>query len=184
MKQLLIAVLLALPSLAYSQAVPFEQDPPVVSITGGGSYIYGEYENGHHHNLFGWSVAPAFNITRRLGLQTEFANLRVSSVSPTQHRLLMTAGPRYNFVPRFHARPFVFGEAGEMRLTSGGSPFRDWDPIAKVGFGFDYKLSRPLSLTVVPVEYLAHNLDAGGWDHDYAARVGFTLNFYSIRHIR
>src|SRR5579859_5150518 len=93
MKHLLLATLLALPPLAHSQAIPFEQGP-VISLTGSGTYIFGEREAGHNHSLWGWQLTPEMNLTRRFGMQADVANLTESSISPGQRRLILTAGPR------------------------------------------------------------------------------------------
>ena len=176
-RYLLLAALLAVPSLVYSQAIAFSGKGPVGSLTATASYIFGESEGGTDHALWGWSVAPEINITRRLGLQAEIGSY-YERILPGEKRLLMSAGPRYSFVPMFKLWPFVYAEGGEMRLTFKNSTYRDWDPVARVGIGFESHLSRNLSVTVVPAEYLAHNLDAGGWSHDYSAHAGFTYNFY------
>ena len=178
MKAFVIAVLLALPSLAYSQAIAFEgRGGPVGSITGSASYIFGERENGQNHDLWGWSVSPEYNLTRRIGFQAELGNY-YERISPGQKRLILTAGPRYNLKPIFTVWPFVYGEAGEMKLSFSGSKYTDWDPVARVGVGFEHRLARNVCVTIVPAEYLAHNLDAGGWTSDFSAHAGFTYNFY------
>jgi len=178
---MLLATLLVLPSLAHSQAVPFEQGP-VLSLTGSASYVYGEGEAGHNHSLWGWSLTPEMNITRRFGMQADVANLYENSISPTQRRLILTAGPRYNFPPVYRTRPFIYAEAGEMKLSFQGSAYTDWDPVARTGIGFEYHLLRDVSLTIVPAEYMAHNLDRGGWSNDFSAHAGFTVNFYTKAH--
>jgi len=177
MKYLLLAALLALPPLASSQAIPFEQDP-VISLTGSANFIYGEREGGRDHNLWGWTLTPEVNITPRIGMQVDFSNFTENSISPAQHRLILTAGPRFSFAPVYRTRPYIYAEAGEMRETFQGSAYRNWDPVAKVGVGFDYHMMRDVSLNIVPFEYLAHNLDAGGWNNDYSAHVGFTVHFF------
>lgn len=185
MKPLLIAALLSvlsLPSIARSQAIPFYQRGTVGSLTLSGSYADGENIDGHNHSLWGWSATPEVNITRHFGMQAEFANLYESAISPGERRLMETAGPRYTFDPIRRFRPFVFAEAGEMRLTVTRSNYRDWDPVVKSGVGFEYFLPRRVSFTIVPAEWVAHNLDDGAWRNDFAARAGFTINFYTRHH--
>ena len=169
------------PSDAYSRAIAFPQDTVLsATLTATASYINGESESGGgSHPLWGWSAAPELNITRRFGMQAEIGSY-YEKISPGEKRLILTAGPRYNFTPKFNLFPFVYAEAGEMRLTVKNSSYRDWDPVARVGIGFERRVTRNISVTVVPAEYLAHNLDAGGWDHDYSAHAGFTYNFYAI----
>ncbi len=181
MKQLLIAALLSLPSIACSQAIPFYQRGPVASLTLSGSYMDGEPIFGHNHPLWGWSASPEFYFNRHLGIQAEVANYYMSSITPGERRLILSAGPRYNFDPIHKIRPFVFSEGGEMRLTFTRSTYRDWDPVAKTGIGFQYYLPRGVSFTLVPAEWIAHSLDAGGWSNDFATRAGFTINFYDRR---
>jgi hypothetical protein len=65
-----------------------------------------------------------------------------------------------------------------MRLTFQRTLYRDWDPIAIAGVGFEYRVSRSFALTLVPGEYLAHNLDAGPWNQDFTARAGLTFNLF------
>jgi hypothetical protein len=179
MKYLLFAVLLSLPSYAYSQAMAFEQPGPVATITASGSYIYGEPQGGSNKSLWGWNLSPEISVTRQFSMQGDFGNYYMESVSQGQNRLILAAGPRYNFVARWHrVTPFVFAEGGEMRLTFQDSSYRDWDPVAIVGAGLKYRLSRRLAITIVPGEYMAHNLDAGPWDKNFSTRAGFTYNFF------
>jgi hypothetical protein len=174
---LLFATLLVLQPPAFSQAIAFPGRGPLGSITGTASYIFGESEGGSNHALWGWSAAPEINITRHFGMQAEIGSYS-EQISPGEKRLVLTAGPRYNFTPVFKLWPFIYAEGGEMKLSFKNSSYTDWDPVARVGIGFEHRVSRNLSVTVVPAEYLAHNLDAGGWSHDYSAHAGFTYNFY------
>jgi hypothetical protein len=177
---LLLATLLVLLPLAHSQAIAFPGRGPVGSITATGSYIFGESEGGSDHTLWGWSAAPEINITRRIGLQAEIGSY-YERINPGEKRLVLTAGPRYNFSPVLKLWPFVYAEGGEMKLSFKNSSYTDWDPVARVGIGFEHRILRNVSVTVVPAEYLAHNLDAGGWTHDFSAHAGFTYNFYRGR---
>jgi hypothetical protein len=179
MQRSLLAVLLAFPSLAYSQAIPFEQRPPVISLTASAAYIYGQPQAGHDHSLLGWSVVPEINLTNHIGLQVDCASFYMQSANPGQKRLIRAAGPRYSFLlTRFRTMAFVFGEGGEMRVTEKGSVFRDWDPVGIVGVGFKRRIFRNVDLTVVPAEFLGQARDDGYWSNNYAARAGFTYNFY------
>ena len=178
MKVLLSALLLVLPLRAVSQAVPFEQRGPIASLTASAAYIYGEPQIGHNHSLWGWSAMPEVKLTRHFGMQAEFSSYYMRSIYPAQSRFLIAAGPRYTFAPVSKITPFVFAEGGEMRLTFQRSLYRDWDPVAKGGIGFEYRLSRGIAITLIPAEYLAHNLDAGPWDHDFSSRGGITFNLY------
>jgi hypothetical protein len=182
MKKLLMAALLAFPSLVYSQAIPFYQSGPIASFTASGSYISGENLDGHNHSLWGWSASPEFNFNRHIGMEVEVANFYESAVTPGERRLVLTGGPRYTFDPIHRVRPFVFAEGGEMRLTFTRSTYRDWDPVVKSGVGFEYYLPRRVSFTLVPAEWIAHNLDNGSWRNDFSARAGFTVNFFAKRH--
>jgi hypothetical protein len=178
---LLLATLLILPSFAHSQAIAFEQGP-VISVTGSASYIYGESEGRHNFSLWGWGVSPEMNLTRRFGMQASFGNFIEEGISPGQRRLILTAGPRYSLPPVYRIRPFVYAEAGEMKLSFNHTAYTDWDPVARIGIGFEYHLLRNVSFTLVPAEYLAHNVDSGGWEHDFSAHAGFTMNFYTRAH--
>jgi hypothetical protein len=182
MKNILIAFLLALPPLAYAQAIPFEQRGPIISVTGSAAYMFGQSFTGHDRSLWGWSVAPEWNLTPRVGLVFECAGFSMESITPGQNRLFCAAGPKYNFATRLTSRyrvvPFIFGEGGEMRLTTQGSIYRDWDPIGVVGVGFKRRLTTHIDITVVPGEYLLEAEDDGLWSHNFAARAGFSYNFY------
>jgi hypothetical protein len=178
MNRLLIAVVLALPSLAYSQAVPFDQRGPIASLTTSASYIYGEPQVGQNKNLWGWSAVPEVKLARHFGVQAEFASYYMGSIYPGQSRLLIAAGPRYDFKPVSKVTPFIFGEGGEMRLTFQRSLYRDWDPVAKAGVGLEYRLSRGIALTLVPGEFLAHFQDDGARTYSFTSRAGITFNLY------
>ena len=180
MKGFVLAALLALPSVAYSQAIAFPGHGPIGSLTASASYIYGESEGGTDHTLWGWSAVPEFNITRRFGMQAEIGSY-YERINPGENRLILSAGPRYNFAPKARFWPFVYAEGGEMRLTFKKSSYRDWDPVARVGVGFERHLARNISVTVIPAEYLAHNLDSGPWVHNFSAHAGFTYSFYRGR---
>ena len=177
MKRYLIAALFALPSVMFSQAIPFEQRGPIASLTASASYINGEPQNGVNHTLWGWAVSPEIHLTRQFGMQADFASYYMSSIYPGQSRLLMAAGPKYNFVARHNLTPFVFGEGGEMRLTFQKSLYRDWDPVAIAGVGVQYRISRSLAVTVAP-EYIGHDQDNGQWAHDFTTRAGITFNLF------
>ena len=180
MRRYLIAVVLALPSLALSQAVPFSQKAPVGSFTASASYIYGETQNGGtNYNLVGWTATPEVNLVKHFGLQADFASYYERGIYPGQSRLIMAAGPRYNLTPRSRISPYIFGEGGEIRMTFQKTLFRDWEPAVKGGIGMDYRLSRGIALTLVPGEYIGHeNLNGGPWSHDYGARAGITFNLF------
>jgi hypothetical protein len=179
MRRYLIAVVLALPSIAFSQAIPFDQKGPVGSFTASASYIYGEAQSGTDYNLIGWTATPEVNLARHLGMQADFASYYMQSVYPGQTRLLMAAGPRYTLAARSRVSPYVFAEGGETRLTFQRTLFRDWEPTVKAGVGIDYRVSRGIALTLVPGEYIAHtNLNGAPWSQDFGARAGVTFNLF------
>jgi hypothetical protein len=174
----LFAVLLAFPLIAHSQAIPFEQNGPIVSLTESAVYVFNDAQTGHNRSLWGWSVVPELNLTRHIGMQADFASLYMLSAYPGQTRLLMAAGPRYNFAPVSKVTPFIFAEGGEMRLSAQRSLTKDWNPIGKGGFGFEYRVSRSIALTLVPGEYLGQYQDDGTWNHSFTSRAGLTWNLY------
>ncbi len=179
MKSFLIAAVLALPSLAFSQAIPFDQKGPVGSFTASASYIYGENENGNVHTLIGWTATPEVNLTRHVGMQADFSSYYMQNVYPGQSRFLIVAGPRYNFATRSRISPYIFAEGGEMRLTFQRTLFRDWEPMGKGGLGLDFRLSRGIALTLIPGEYMAHtNLNGAPWSQDFSTRGGITFNLF------
>jgi hypothetical protein len=178
MNRFLIAALLALPSLAYSQAIPFDRKGPVASLTDSAVYVFNDAQYGHNRSLWGWSAVPEVNLTSHFGMEGDFASLYMRSVYPGQTRFLMAAGPRFTFAPRSKVTPFVFAEGGEMRLSSQRSLSKDWNPAAKGGFGFEYRVSRGIAMTLVPGEYLGQYQDDGSWNHSFTTRAGLTFNLY------
>jgi hypothetical protein len=178
MKRFLLAVLLAVPSLSYSQAIPFEQRGPLISFTADAVNISHYGQSGHNRTLWGWSATPEVNLTSRFGMQADLANSYMRSVYPGQNRLFIAGGPRYNFRPIFRLVPFLFAEGGEIKLTAQRSSVRDWIPLATVALGFEYRVSLRFAFTLVPGEYLGQKEDDGTWTHTFAARAGLTFNFY------
>ena len=177
MYKLCMAALLALPMITYAQSVS-RSLAPAGSFTESMVYVFNDAQYGHNRSLFGWSAVPAVNLTPRLAMEGDVASLYVRSIYPGQSRLVLAAGPRFNFAPRYKVMPFVFAEGGEMRVTTQYSPVKDWNPVAKGGFGFVYHLSRGVAMTLVPGEYLGQYLDNGAWNHSYTSRVGITWNLY------
>ena len=177
MLKLWFAALLALPVMACAQNVPVNQAPNG-SLTASYVYVFNDAQNGHNRSLMGWSAVPEVNFTKHLGLEGDFASLYVRSIYPGQGRLLIAAGPRFNFAPRSKFTPFIFAEGGEMRLTTQYSPIKDWNPVAKGGFGFEYRVSRGMAITLVPGEYLGQYQDNGSWNHSFTTRVGITFNLF------
>ena len=138
--------------------------------------------DGHNrHGLWGWGASPEITINRHFGMEAEVANYYESSITPGERRLFLTAGPRYTFYPIHRVRPFVFTQAGEVRTTITRSTYRDWDPVVKTGFGFEYSLPRGVAFTLVPGEWIAHRQDWGAWSNDFETRAGITINFYAHR---
>jgi hypothetical protein len=179
MRRYLITVLLALPSLAFSQSIPFTQKGPVGSFTASASYIYGEAQSGNAYNLIGWTATPEVNLVNHFGMQADFSSYYEQDIYPGSSRFLLSAGPRYNLTPRSRISPYVFGEGGEMRLTFQRTLFRDWEPMARAGVGLDYRVSRDVALTLIPGEYIGHaNLNGAPWSQDYGARAGITFNLF------
>jgi hypothetical protein len=174
----LIIVLLALPLLAHSQAIAFEQKGPVASLTESAVYVFNDAQYGHNRSLWGWSVVPEVNLTKHIGMEGDFASLYVRSVYPGQTRFLLAAGPRYNFAPHSKLTPFIFAEGGEMRLSAQRSLNKNWNPIGEGGFGLEYRISRGVALTLVPGEYLGQYQDDGSWNHSFTSRGGLTWNLY------
>jgi hypothetical protein len=178
MKRLLLALLLTVPSLSFSQAIPFEQRGPVVSFTASAVNISHYNDNNHNRTLWGWSATPEVSLTRRFGLQADVANSYMRSVYPGQNRLFIAGGPRYNLPLVSRVLPFLFAEGGGIKTQPQGKSFNEWIPVATLGVGFEYVASRHFALTLVPAEYLGQKEDDGTWTHTFAARAGFTFNFY------
>ena len=177
MYKLCLAALLALPTITYAQAVPSNLKP-VGSLTESMVYVFNDAQYGHNRSMFGWSVVPAVDLTHHLSFEGDFATLYIRSIYPGQSRFLVAAGPRFDFAPRYKVTPFIFAEGGEMRLSTQYSPIKDWNPVGKGGFGFEYHISPGIGVTLVPGEYLGQYLDNGVWNHSYTARVGITWNLY------
>ena len=58
------------------------------------------------------------------------------------------------------------------------SLLRDWNPVGKGGFGFEYRVSRGVAVTLVPGEYLGQYQGDGSWNHSLTTRGGITFNVY------
>ena len=58
MKRFLLAALLVIPSIAYSQAIAFDQKGPSGSLTESGTYVFNDAQYGHNRSLWGGSVVP------------------------------------------------------------------------------------------------------------------------------
>jgi len=155
------------------------RDSPVGSLTASYVYVFQDSQYGNNRSLMGWSVVPEVNFTKYLGLQAEFTSLYMRSVYPGQSRFLIAAGPRINLAPHSRVRPFLFAEGGEIRSTTKANDIADWNPVAKGGFGFDYKITRGLSFQLIPGEYMGQYLEAtGDWQHNFTTRAGITFNLY------
>jgi len=179
MYKLCLAALLALPTMTYAQAIPNTPNNRTLvgSLTESMVYVFNDAQYGHNLSMFGWSAVPEVNLTRHLGFQADFTSLYVRSVYPGQTKFVAAAGPKFTFAPRYKVTPFIFAEGGEMRLSAQHSLIKDWNPVGKGGFGFEYRVSRGLSLTLVPGEYLGQYLDNGAWNHSFTSRAGITFNF-------
>jgi hypothetical protein len=148
---------------------------PIGSFTESFVYVESPNDLGADRSLIGFSVVPALNPAHGFGLQGDFERLYMRSIALDENRLLMAAGPRFNFAPRARFTPFVYAEGGEMRSSAIGRTYVDWNPVAKGGFGFQSKLSRSFAVTLVPGEYLGRYQDDGTWLHSFSARVGITF---------
>jgi hypothetical protein len=157
---------------------PSIHDAPVATFTA--SYVYQFAPNyvGADRSLMGWSATPEVNFTKYLGLQAEFTGLYMRGVYPGQNRLLMAAGPRFNFAPHAKFSPFAFAEGGEIRATNKANDISDWNPVASGGIGVNYKLSRSVSFQLIPGQYVGQVQDNGSWNHSFMAKAGITFNLY------
>ena len=119
------------------------------------------------------------NFGKYLGLQADFTQLYMSGIYPGRNRLMIAAGPRFNFAPRSKFTPFIFLEGGEVRLTQQNLyNISDWNPIAKGGFGFDHKLKHGFGFQLIPGEYIGQYQDNGTWLNSYSARAGISYSLY------
>jgi hypothetical protein len=157
---------------------PSVHDAPVGSFTASYVYQFAPHLLGADRSLMGWSATPEVNFTKYLGLQAEFTSLYMRSVYPGQSRLLMAAGPRFNFAPHSKLRPFAFLEGGEVRSTTKANDISDWNPVATGGIGFDYKISRGVSFQLIPGEYVGQLQDDNSWNHSFMSKAGITFNLY------
>jgi hypothetical protein len=188
MLKFLIAALLALPAVAYAQAIP-ETPAPVGSFTGEMVYLDDTSQifplhvaippGGlvpHDRSLFGWSAVPEINVFKRVGLQGDIGSLYMRSVYPGQTQFTMAAGPKITFVPHSPFTPFVYAEGGEMRYSVQYHSDKTWMPVAKGGIGFDYRITPGFGVTLVPAEYMATYQDTRTWNNSFEARFGITFN--------
>lgn len=133
---------------------------------------------GHPRTLMGWTATPEINFTKHLGLQADFTSLYVRSIYPGQTRLLIAAGPRINLAPRSKVTPFIFMEGGEVRLSTKANSIKDWNPVAKGGIGFDYKIAHGFGFQLIPGEYIAQYNSNDTWTHNFSARAGVVFSFF------
>jgi hypothetical protein len=157
---------------------PSVHDAPMGSFTASYVYQYAPDLVGADRSLMGWSATPEVNFAKHLGLQAEFTSLYMRSVYPGQSRLLMAAGPRFNFAPHSKFSPFAFAEGGEIRATRKLSDVSDWNPVATGGIGVNYKISRGVSFQLIPGEYVGQLQDDNNWNHSFMTKAGITFNFY------
>lgn len=157
---------------------PSVHDAPVGSLTASYVYQYAPDLVGANRSLMGWSATPEVNFTKYLGLQAEFTSLYMRSVYPGQSRLMMAAGPRFNFAPHSRFSPFAFAEGGEIRATQKLSDVSDWNPVATGGIGINFKLSRAVSFQLIPGEYVGQLQDNDTWNHSFMSKAGITFNLY------
>lgn len=157
---------------------PSMHDAPVGSFTASYVYQYAPDLVGANRSLMGWSATPEVNFTKYLGLQAEFTSLYMRSVYPGQDRLMMAAGPRFNFAPHSRFTPFAFAEGGEIRATRKLSDVSDWNPVATGGIGLNYKISRGMSFQLIPGEYVGQLQDDNSWNHSFMTKAGITFNLY------
>jgi hypothetical protein len=157
---------------------PSVHDAPVGSFTASYVYQFAPDLVGADRSLMGWSATPEVNFTKYLGLQAEFTSLYMRGVYPGQSRLMMAAGPRFNFAPHSKIRPFVFAEGGEIRATTKANDIADWNPVASGGFGFDYKITRGIAFQLIPGQYVGQLQSNDEWNHSFMAKAGITFNLY------
>ncbi len=151
---------------------------PIGSLAATFTYAKSGEIGGSDRSLLGWTVTPEVNFTKHLALQADFTSLYVRSINPGQTRLAIAAGPRYYFAAGPRITPFLFAEGGEIRRSTSGSVVKNWNPIAKSGFGIDYQIVRGLGLQLIPGEYIGQRNDDGTWLHSFSARGGIVFSFY------
>lgn len=151
---------------------------PIGSLAETATFMQSGEIGGSNRRLLGWTVAPEVNFSRHLALQADFTSLYVQSIYPGQTRLAIAAGPRFNFAPASRVSPFVFAEGGEIRRSTKANPIKDWNPVAKAGFGVDYKIVRGFGIDLIPAEYTGQRNDDSTWLHSFSARAGIVFNLY------
>ncbi|MDX6456628.1 MAG: hypothetical protein QOE55_325 [Acidobacteriaceae bacterium] len=157
---------------------PSAHDAPAGSLTASYVYQYAPDLVGANRSLMGWSVTPEVNFKKYLGLQAEFTSLYMRGVYPGQSRLIMAAGPRFNFAPHSRFSPFAFAEGGEVRATTKANDIADWNPVVSGGIGVNYKLSRSVAFQLIPGQYVAQLQDDHNWNHSFMSKAGITFNLY------
>ena len=151
-------------------------EKPVGSFTENYVYVYEPGQYGANRSAMGWSVMPSLTPVHGFGLQADFESLYVRSIYPGVSQVIMAAGPRYTMAPRSRFTPFIFGEAGEMRIETQRRRNVDWEPVAKAGFGFQSRLTQHFGVTLVPGEWLGERYDYNGsWNQNFTSRVGITF---------
>jgi hypothetical protein len=170
------------PSAATSKPADYPREAQVGSVSE--SFVYAEVPGlyGANRSLVGFAVTPEINLMSKVGLQADFETMSVRGILyPDQSRIILAAGPRVSFAPLLHVNPFVYAEAGEMRLSIEYAPI-DWNPVVKGGFGFDYKVAKHFSLQLIPGEYLGQYQDNGRWLNGFSSRVGIKFSLVRSRY--
>jgi len=171
-------------SVPQSQTAPAadpiaRREAPVASVAMHYNYMFQTSPYVGNRSLMGWSVVPTVHFTSHLGFQADFTSLYMRGVVVGEKRLLIAAGPRYTFAPRSHFTPFIYGEGGEMRTTTKANDVSDWNPVARVGIGMDFKGFRGIGLQLIPGEYTGEKVEwRNQWNHSFSARAGIVFNLY------
>ena len=68
-----------------------------------------------------------------------------------------------------------------MRYSVQYNPVKTWMPVAKAGFGLDYRLTPGFGVTLVPGEYMATYQDNNTWNNSFEAKFGITFNLLASK---
>ena len=151
---------------------PFAYAQHDLSVGAGYSYTHSDVGESNA-KLHGWYLQSSMFFTNHISLVVEtdtyYGNFGGGSMN--QHNYVI--GPRYTFrSPQARIRPLVYAQAGDERTSTVSEIVNGYN--LQLGGGLAVKMSRRVSLNVIPVEYsYMHTYEDER--SSYAAKVG--LNF-------
>ena len=116
------------------------------------------------------------NLNKNWSIIAEFDNLYGSPRGASTNQHVYIAGPLYgrNVGKRLYA--FVFGEVGDIRISSAGNVTHSFIFVA--GPGVNISLNKRVALQILPSDFVLANL-ATGVVLNYAAQAGIIFHLWT-----